>query len=152
MDLDQTSHAIGLALGLLALLGAFVGFLRWARPRYRTAKTQGAMAIYSLVGRDEVVDPASGRVLAEAQPGIGARMESVENAVVRVVDLIESQQRQDDRIDDHEHRIKQLEDGTIERIAGKAESTAAWRAVEKIAETGGLPDLDADPDDAPELD
>jgi hypothetical protein len=37
------------------------------------------------------------------------------------------------RLDDHEGRLKRLEEGVVERVVTRAESTAAWRAVEAIA-------------------
>jgi hypothetical protein len=37
------------------------------------------------------------------------------------------------RLDDHDRRLKRLEEGVVERVVTKAESAAAWRAVEAIA-------------------
>lgn len=153
MNLDQAQVTISLLLGICALAGVVVGYLRWWRPKYRHVVGQVVAGRDSLIGREAVVDSITGREILPALPGIGVRMENVETAVVKVVDLIESEHRQNRRIEAIEaevgqlwHRVGQLEDGVIERVAAKAESVATWRAVEKIAETGSLPD------DAPELD
>ena len=74
-------------------------------------------------------------------------MASVEIAVSHIADLLVSQQAQDrrlenvegrvaeahQRIDQHDHDIAELQGGVIERVAGKAESVAAFRAIEAVA-------------------
>lgn len=172
MDVNQTTAVVGLALGFIALVGTVVGVVRWARPRWRRAKSQGAAALYSLVGRDAIVEPISGREILPALPGIGVRMESVEIAQVKtqktlehVAALLESQREQDRRIEHVEdavadlgERVVTLENQALERVAAKAESVAAWRAVEAIADggvvrpgdAGAVSDVPAD-DDAGEL-
>ena len=152
MDLDQTNALIGAALGLLALLGAFVGWLRWVRPQWRGSMRTWIAVRDSLVGRDAQTESTTGRIIAPALPGIGVRLENVERSIESIAALLRSQHTQDQRLDSLEHRVAQLEDGTIERIAAKAESVAAWRAVEKIADTGNLPDVEGDADEIAELD
>lgn len=134
--IEQTGTLVTIAGGILALLLAVLGWLRWLRPRVRKAISRTGAALDTIAGREAIVDNITGRELAPALPSIGKRMESVEGSVAQLVEVIKSQHQQDRRLDDHDHRIKQLEDGTIERIAGKAESVATWRAVEAIAKQG----------------
>jgi cell division protein FtsB len=158
MPLDQTDALLGLALSTVALLAVAAGWLRWIRPRVHRGVRTWVAVRDSLVGREVQTESTTGRVIAPALPGIGLRLENIETSMARVADLLESQQRQDHRLeilehghDNHEHRIKQLEDQCIERIAAKAESVAAWRAVEKIADQGATVADDV-LDDVPEID
>lgn len=144
MNLDQAQATISAILGGLALTGALVGYFRYLRPRYRRSKAVLTAARDSLVGREAVVDSITGKELAPALPGIGERMASVETVVERIATVIEGQQAQDRRLADHESRIKVLEDAVVERVFSKAESAAAWRAVEAVANH-------AAPSDDPEL-
>lgn len=149
--LEQTSTLVTIACGILAVMAGLVGWLRWVRPRLRHGVTRVGAALDTLAGRPPIVDNITGKELAPELPSIGKRMESVEGSVAQLVEVIKSQHQQDIRLnaheqalDLHEGRIKQLEDGTIERIAAKAESVSAWRAVEAVAKSS--------PPDEPELD
>lgn len=141
MDLDRTNDIVGLALGLLALLGALLGYLRWVRPRIKRGVGTWVQIRDSIIGRDAQRDSITGReVPGSALPGIGVRMDNVERGQVQtqkalehIATLIESQQQQDQRLDTVERRVDALEQAAIERVAGKAESVAAWRAVEAVA-------------------
>jgi cell division protein FtsB len=146
--LDQTGAVLSVLLGMVALLGAAAGWLRWVRPRLSVLRAKFVQATDSLIGREEQRDSITGRVIAPALPGIGVRMENVERSIESIATLLKSQHTQDQRLDalEHrndaiEHRVQQLEDGTIERIAAKAESVAAWRAVEFISKQGDINDV-----------
>jgi hypothetical protein len=94
----------------------------------------------ALVGREAVKDSITGRELSPALPGIGQRMANVETAIVAI-----AQQQQE--IADlkvtvavHDREIGKLADGqarleaaAVERVVSKAESAAAWRAMEAVA-------------------
>ena len=140
MDLDRTNEIVGLALGLLALMGAVAGWLKVIRPRYRAARRKAIAISDALIGREAITDTITGRELAPALPGIGARMETVEKAVTHVADLLTTQRDQDreietlkERVTEAHKRIDNLEAQTIERVATKAESVAAWKAVAAVA-------------------
>lgn len=140
MTLDRSSEIIGLALGLIALLGAGLGWIRWVRPRLRKARATLTSASDALLGREAVIDTITGDVLAPALPGVGARMAHQEQqmelltvTVTKLVDQQVHQQKLEHRVDGLEGRVKGLEDGAIERVASKAESISAWRAVEAVA-------------------
>lgn len=140
MGLDRTNDIVGLVLGLLALLGALLGYLRWVRPRIRRGLGVWVQIRDSLIGREEQHDSITGRKTADALPGIGVRMDNVERGQVQtqkalehIATLIESQQQQDQRLDTVERRVDALEQAAIERVAAKAENVAMWRGVEAIA-------------------
>lgn len=153
MDLDQTQTLIAVAGSVVGLVAAIGGaWLRWGRPRARSFKRQAVAGRDAIIGRDAIVDTITGRELAPALPGIGARMASVEGAQVEMLDavkhiatLLESQQAQDRRIDAHEARLQALEKGYVERVVTKAESTAAWQAVTAVAEQAAHLDEPIDP-------
>lgn len=138
--LDRTNDIIGLVLGLLALLGALLSYLRWVHPRIKKARATARAATDALLGRDAILDTITGEEIHPALPGVGARMAHQEQqmelltvTVTKLVDQQVHQQKLERRVDGLEHRVKGLEDQTIERVAGKAESVAAWRAVEAVA-------------------
>ena len=138
--LDRTNDIVGLALGLLALLGALLGYLRWVRPRLKRAVGTWVQLRDSLIGREEQRDSITGRKILDELPGIGVRMDNFERgqqqtqkALEHIATLIESQQQQDQRLDTVERRVDALEQAAIERVATKAESVAMWRGVEAIA-------------------
>lgn len=131
--MNDLRDRIELALAILALLGIIVGWLKVVRPRWRKGTERVTAALDTIAGRPPVVDSITGKELAPELPSIGKRMESVEGSVSRLVEVIEGQHKQDQRLDDHERRLQQLEEQVIERVASKAESVAAWRAVEAVA-------------------
>lgn len=137
------SDRVELALALLTLLGIVVGWLKVVRPRIHSASRQVVAARDAVLGRDAIVDSITGEERAPALPGIGARMahqeQQMELLAITVTKLVDQQAHQlklEQRVDDHDNRLKQLEDQVIERVAAKAESVSAWRAVEAIAKHG----------------
>lgn len=153
MSLDDANTLATIFGSVIVGLGAlWGGWRKWLRPKVHQGRSTWISVRDSLVGREAQHDSITGREIQPALPSLGVRMESMERAAVEtnetlkhVVELVRSQQQQDQHIANHEKRITALEDGTIERIAAKAESVAAWRAVEAVAKS-------APPDDGtPEL-
>lgn len=131
---------IELALGIVALLSVLVGWLKVVRPMLRSVMRQVIAARDSLLGRDAIVDSITGEERVPALPGIGARMshqeQQMELLAVTVTKLVDQQTHQmklEQRVDGLDSRVKQLEEQVIERVAAKAESIQAWRAVEAVA-------------------
>lgn len=148
MTLDHTSDLIGLALGLIALMGAVIAWARWIRPRYRAGKARIIGAVDALVGRDAIHDSITGKEIAPPLPGMGQRMAAMETAVTNLADLAVSQSHQDERITEAhlrinalETRVDSLETGRVEQVVTKAESVAAYRAMEAIAKHGDDADI-----------
>ena len=127
MDLDRTTALIVAAVGVISLLTAVVGWLRWARPKTRRVTSEIVAVRDSILGRDAVVDSITGKEIAPALPGIGQRMANVENAVAQIAD-------QHVRIADHERRITDLEKGRVERVATQIESAAMWHGVASLTD------------------
>lgn len=105
-------------------------WLKYGRPKWRRFTSKLDAGFESIVGRDAIIDKASGREKAPAVPGIGVRMASVEDSLAI---LVSSQKR----LDDHDHRIGKLEEAAVERIVTRADSALAWRAIRAVAENGG---------------
>lgn len=140
MSLDRSNEIVGLAVGVLTLMGLMLGYVKVVRPRWRKFRDRAIGGLDALVGREAVHDSITGKEIAPALPGIGTRMETVEQAIEHIADLLTTQRTQDQQIAELRedlgqltHRVKTLEDGAIERVAGKAESISAWRAVEAVA-------------------
>lgn len=142
---------IDLTAAAATLLGIFVGWITLIRPRWRKFVSRIVAALDTIAGREAVVDSITGRELAPALPSVGQRMDTLEQTVSKLVEA-EIQRQQIDqrvteahqRIDLLERRVHGLEDGAIERVANKAESVAAWRAVEAVAKQGdpGAPEIE----------
>ena len=132
---------------ILALIAAVLGIIAtgaglWASLR-RQARSLAAV-VDAVLGHEESRD-RSGAVFQQAQPGLAARMASMDGKIDRLINL-------DRRVTDLEHghaglvtRIGALEDSRVERVVTQAESAAAWRAVEAA-------NRDTRPADAPPSD
>jgi hypothetical protein len=132
---------------IIAILTATFGFFRWVRPKMKQAASDVRAGRDALVGRDAVYDSITGKELAPALKGIGVRMDMNEQQMVVqaqqmgvLTDAVAKLADSSLRLDDHDLRLKRLEEGMVERVVTRAESTAAWRAVEAIA---------SHPDDTP---
>lgn len=126
MSLDLIAVLVGIAVGLSALLG---GWWRWVRPRYRKAKRTVAAVTETLVGRDAITDPSTGRELVPAQPGLGVRMATMEEAIVRLSHMDGRVTAVETTVGEHTRQIAELRDARIERLVTQAESAQAWRAM-----------------------
>ena len=111
-------------LGALAVLWKAI---QRARKRAKDVSGDVVAVRDSILGRPAVVDSITGKELAPALPGIGQRMDTVERALVALAD-------QHTAIEDHETRIKALEDARVERVVTQAESAAMWHAVAKVTD------------------
>lgn len=117
------------------------------RPKWHKARDRFTAAVDSIAGRPAITDSITGRELVPELPSIGKRMESVEvaqietrQAINHIATLLEVQKELTQRVDGHDDQlelvgkdIQELKEQAIERIAGKAESISAWRAVEAVA-------------------
>lgn len=77
----------------------------------------------AILGRDEIVHPDTGKVLAPAVPGIGARMATIEAAVVEMANTHL-------RVDRLEVRVANLEEKEVERALARTESIELMRTIE----------------------
>ena len=151
MNFTELNAVTGAALSFCALLVILGGWLKWVRPRWRKVKNDALGARDALVGRDAIFDRVSGRQLAPAIPGIGNRMEHQERemsemkqAVIQLAETHTQLIRVNEALVDHEGRLMALENAAVERVVGRAESAAAWRAME--AAHKAEPPLDAEAD------
>ena len=131
-QIDVTMKAL---IGAATLLGVLFGFLKWVRPRMKSAASDTAAVRDAILGREAVKDSITGRELAPALPGIGVRMATIESAVALLAD-------QGGRLDSLEHRVESLEEARVERVVAKVESAQAWRTMEAVANA-------TPPDDTP---
>jgi hypothetical protein len=145
-QLDVTMKAL---IGALTLCGIVAGFFRWVRPGMKQVASDVRAGRDALVGRDEIKDSITGRVLVPALPGIGVRMASTENNLTELTVAVAKLADNDQRTTELEHWRAEVEQWrasvdaqTVERVVTRAESAAAWRAVEAVA--NGTP-----PDDVP---
>lgn len=131
--------AVAAAIGALALLGKYAlkGW-RWQRALARKAAAIGD----AILGRDAVVDSITGKEVLPPLPGMGVRMahqeqqmEAITAAVTRLASQQEALTDHDRRIQSNTLRIEALEAAAVERIAARAESAQAWRAVEAVAKS-----------------
>lgn len=120
---------IAVIVGTCTLLGIIAGWVRWLRPRYRKARRTASAITETLVGRDAIIDPATGRELVPSQPGLGVRMAAMEEAIVRLSHMDSRVTTVEQATADNQRRITALEEARIERIVTQAESAQAWRAV-----------------------
>jgi hypothetical protein len=137
--MTPTAFAAGFLL-LTAVLGAIGAWVRWIRPRWRKARAKWTMAVDSIVGREEVRDSITDEVKIPALPGIGVRMAAVERhgemlavAVQKLVDQQVHQEKLERRVDRIEADVEELKSARVERVVSKAESIAAWKAIEATA-------------------
>ena len=142
-DLTTINAVTGALIALLTLMGILVGYLRWIRPRWRKFRGDVTGVRDALLGRDPVVDSITGREVQPALPGMGVRMdlqerqmEMMQVAVTKLVDQQKAIVHLEDRVTGVESRVKALEDAAVERVVTRAESVAAWRAMEAAASSG----------------
>lgn len=137
-------------IGFIVLnVGAFAGFLKWGLPKYRKARSTGRAVVATLVGTDEIRNPITNELIHPAQPGVGVRMSNQERTTellaVTVTKLVDQGQHQlviESRVDDLLDRVVKLEEATVERIVNRADSAAAWRAMEAAANAEPPIDID----------
>ena len=96
------NEAVALAVGLIAILSALIGWLKWLRPKIRRGQSEAVAVRDAILGRDAVRDSITGKELAPRLPGIGQRIDTVEQAVATLAD-------QHRILDDHDSSIRSLQ-------------------------------------------
>lgn len=122
-----------LAGALVAVFSLIAAWWRWVRPRWHSARRTATAVVETLVGREPIIDAATGRELVAPQPGLGMRMATIESALEKLADAKTT-------LDDHETRIGHLERSQMERLVARAESAQMFRAI-----ANNDPDLIAEP-------
>lgn len=142
LDLSTFSDNIGWIVAIVLGLLTLAALTRKGWRKIRRAIKKGNDVVDTLVGRDAIYHPESGKELEPASPGIGARMVRLEDAFLtlvsqedRISTVEHNQLAQGRRIDTHDDEIAELKAQSVERVVTRAESAAAWRAVEAIAST-----------------
>ncbi len=136
--MSDAQNWVTFLLGLAALLGVLVGWLRWVRPRIRRGKSEVTAIRDSILGRDAIVDSITGREIEPALPGVGVRLAATEKHLGVLAESVASlvlMHERIDRVEMHDKvqdaRIDKLEEASVERIVSRAESAAGWRAMEE---------------------
>lgn len=120
--MTNAQELIGLSIAACTLLAILGGWFRWVRPRYRRTKAEAVSIRDAIIGREPVVDTITGKQISPALPGIGQRIATVEDALLKLTD-------QQAQLNEHDQRITILEEARAERVITQAESAAMWRAV-----------------------
>ncbi|WP_370290233.1 hypothetical protein [Nocardioides sp.] len=124
----------GLIIATAAVLGIALKTFRWARPIAR--KMDAALEV--LVGHgEEPANTVNGTPARPAVPGIGARVARIEETLPTLVEAVDRLAKNEERLGRVEARVTALEEQAVERVVTKVESTAAWLAVEAVANQGG---------------
>lgn len=131
-----------LAIATAVLGGVVVGWIRYIRPRWRRSKAEVVAVRDAILGRDAVLDTITGEERVPALPGIGVRtakleqgMELLSVAVTKLADQNAALVSIGRDVTDLQTRVDRLEAAAVERVVAKVESTAAWSAVEAVANT-----------------
>lgn len=151
MDVLGNLDTLQKTLAALAVIaGVFLGFLRWVRPKLQRVGSEARAGLDALVGREEIRDSITGKVLVPALPGIGVRMDTNEHelreqraALTTLAEAVGKIADNQGQLTDHERRLKVLEEAHVERVVTKVESAQAWRAMEAVARS--TPDDEALP-------
>lgn len=124
---------LGALAGATTVAVAILGWLRWLRPKLRHTLGQVGAVRDSILGREAILDSITGIELAPALPGVGVRLADQERHLGTLAEAVATIAADHHQIADHEGRIVRLEQAAVERVVGKAESVAAWRAMEAAA-------------------
>lgn len=140
-----------------ALLLLVLGWVKRVVPAYRNRRAESARreAIEQaknavLLGTPEIpFNPITGAKAVPATPSIAVQLADIgqrtTNVEQTVLELAQSNRRLDALeavVASHDHEIRELKLARVEHIVGKAESTAAWHAME--AATNATPDTEAE--------
>jgi hypothetical protein len=149
-SMDALSKAL---IGVITLAAMVVSFYRLVRPKLRRASSDIRAGRDALVGREAVFDTITGKEIAPALPGIGVRMATTELQMTTLTEAVAT--LADGRLTSLElwradvDRWRGVVDaGAVERVVTRAESAAAWRAVEAVA--NGTPPEDVESSEADE--
>lgn len=130
MNLDRAQEWAVILGGLVTVVAALVGWWRVVRPRIRRTRGEIVAIRDSILGREAIIDTITGVERAPALPGIGVRMAANEENLSRLTDAVAKIAESHVRLENHEQRIKALEDASVERVVARAESAQAWRAID----------------------
>jgi hypothetical protein len=131
--------AVAAAIGAIALLWKYA-VKAWRG--WRLARSKVGAVTDAILGREAVVDSITGKEIAPALPGMGVRMAHQEQQMEAITLAVTRLASQQEALTDHEKRIKALEDGAFERMVTRAESAAAWSAVEAVAKSAPPDELE----------
>lgn len=119
-------------LGFIITLGAagavLLGVARWLWPRIKEAFRVFEAFKDAVLGREATLHPDTGVELVPAQPGLGARVASIEVAVMEIA-------RTHARLDNHENRLSRLESAENERAMARTETIELLRVVDTALRT-----------------
>lgn len=164
---DFLSTASGLTLTLLGIATALIGLyakllhpvLKRRQEDERRKEEDRIATRDAILGRPAIPDTTRpGHILHAATPGLPERMDAsdadareqrtqmaeMSRALVALAESHKHQGAQDKILADHERRLDKLEEGAVERVVTRAESAAAWRAMEAAALA--KPDVESEPD------
>lgn len=83
----------------------------------------------TLLGREEIRHPDTGRVLTPATPGLGVRLAHIEEALERLVETDARLSRLETKVEDHIVKALEMEKARAE------EAKEMWKAIRAIAST-----------------
>jgi len=126
VNLSESAQAwVAVLVGLATLSTTAYMFVAKVRPWWRDRVWKKRATDDFFVGR-----PASrNRITGELTPALPSAAERFDEMAVAIKEVADSHRR----IDNHESRIKALEDAAVERFTARAESVAAFRAMEAAA-------------------
>ena len=143
MTVDDPGATVALLVGLGTLAAMALGWIRWIRPRIHSGRKEVVAVRDAILGREAIMDSITGKEIAPAVPGMGVRMATTEENLRVLADAVAKIADSHLRLDDHETRLKNLEDARVERVVNRVESAQAWRTIEKA--------IEADPGETPDL-
>jgi hypothetical protein len=139
--LDTTQAVVVVAGTVISAAAILLGlWIKYGLPRYRKTSNTVMGALETLAGRDEIRDRSTRRLIAPAVPSIGIRMETLETKTDDLTTVVKSLAESHALLDNHEQRIKRLEEDSVEfkaayveRVVSKAEQAEMWRTVRHIS-------------------
>ena len=111
-DADLLSKLLATVIGLLTVTFTF---FRWVRPQVKRAASDIQAGRDALIGREAIFDSITGKELSPALPGIGVRMATTEQQMSVLTDAVAKLADSTLRLDDHDQRLRRLEEGVVER-------------------------------------
>jgi hypothetical protein len=132
------SNVSGWIITAGASTAVLAAWWRWLRPRWVSFKYTAKEFRDAILGRPPVLHPDTGKQLAPAVPGIGARQANMEGQLVVLTQAVASLANQGQRLDDHERRLGVLEEAAHERTIARTETVELLRTIETAMKTPPL--------------
>lgn len=124
--IESTNAVVALIGGLILIVASLGGaWLKFGRPK---AQQRDAVS-EAILGRPEVTD-RSGAVIQPSQPGMVAQVSELKIEVRTLVDTHLLVRGVVEDIKEVKDRVKVLEDARVEHVVSRAESAAAFSAIE----------------------